>query len=693
MGYEPLFPVYPSPTAYSLQCRKDYLGDMAEGVSATSWLSTNCLEVARLLDLRDICRLASVNKRLQSSYKRKAKVVCISEGGGVTDDLRMKYWAHCLQVEKAKAQLTAGKDLSSLEFYRSCVQQSPHSPCSGKAALSSTGGEGEILRDVSRTYPSHDMFLDPNGQGQNMLANVLRACLVTQPDVGYCQGMNFVSGALLMTALLKHPTLGETSDADKEAVNRDGEAGLSFSYDDPLEWTGEPEHTEIEEEVFWLMNALTSGEQGIGAELTMRNLWMPGVPQMKLRVYQFDKLLAQQLPQLHAHFRAISLQLEVLVSQWFLTLFSYSLPLHLLVKAWDIIFTDGWKALLRIGISRLKEIEKMLLGMEIEEMSHFLREFRINCASASVKPQELLVPGFRVKVTRRVLRDLQEDFAVQLLREHLDGGGEWLTRYGDHSLSTSNNGNQGGGGIEAIVRLLLLDVRLLDRLRDELDFIEAPVAEDTASYQAKITAAAERCEMAHREFTSLSFEAMHIRLDIEEHVERQEMLQQQMKEVIESFEFSCEVAEPPPQAPPAPVYAEQSPRRTLDGQPKSLLAKLAMITAPIPAAVSRIRRRVSQPQQPEVLHAEAQLVKDLAQYRQKLSVVAAQLSELRTNQKRCNDRLEISRLEAEEAEEVKCSLSEQFLQLMLEQERRIDGHLRAYTNHGTSKLDVRRGLD
>jgi hypothetical protein len=42
-----------------------------------------------------------------------------------------------------------------------------------------------------------------------------------------------------------------------------------------------------------------------------QELWLPGVPDLKLRVYQFDALLAQHLPRLHRHFKAMSLQLEV----------------------------------------------------------------------------------------------------------------------------------------------------------------------------------------------------------------------------------------------------------------------------------------------------------------------------------------------------------------------------------------------
>lgn len=42
-------------------------------------------------------------------------------------------------------------------------------------------------RDVGRTFPRQELFKSRNGPGQNLLANVLKACLKINPDVGYCQ--------------------------------------------------------------------------------------------------------------------------------------------------------------------------------------------------------------------------------------------------------------------------------------------------------------------------------------------------------------------------------------------------------------------------------------------------------------------------------------------------------------------------
>ena len=57
--------------------------------------------------------------------------------------------------------------------------------------------EGEIHRDIARTFPLEPLFRESAGVGQNLLANVLKACLAFHDDVGYCQGMNYVAATFL----------------------------------------------------------------------------------------------------------------------------------------------------------------------------------------------------------------------------------------------------------------------------------------------------------------------------------------------------------------------------------------------------------------------------------------------------------------------------------------------------------------
>jgi hypothetical protein len=58
--------------------------------------------------------------------------------------------------------------------------------------------DGLICKDVGRSYPNVDMFKEKNGEGQMMLGRVLKAFSLYDQSIGYCQGLGFVVGPLLM---------------------------------------------------------------------------------------------------------------------------------------------------------------------------------------------------------------------------------------------------------------------------------------------------------------------------------------------------------------------------------------------------------------------------------------------------------------------------------------------------------------
>lgn len=50
-----------------------------------------------------------------------------------------------------------------------------------------SAAELDIIRDISRTFPSHVFFQQRHGPGQRSLYNVLKAYSVYDRDVGYVQ--------------------------------------------------------------------------------------------------------------------------------------------------------------------------------------------------------------------------------------------------------------------------------------------------------------------------------------------------------------------------------------------------------------------------------------------------------------------------------------------------------------------------
>lgn len=83
-------------------------------------------------------------------------------------------------------QSMAGSRDTALEeaFDRLCGESSPY--------------DGIIGKDLGRSFPGVDMFMNPDGDGQRMLGRVLKCFSLYDTKIGYCQGLAFLVGPLLM---------------------------------------------------------------------------------------------------------------------------------------------------------------------------------------------------------------------------------------------------------------------------------------------------------------------------------------------------------------------------------------------------------------------------------------------------------------------------------------------------------------
>jgi hypothetical protein len=56
--------------------------------------------------------------------------------------------------------------------------------------------EKQIQRDLTRTFPNHPYFMQESGR--QSLYNVAKAYSIFDQEVGYCQGLAFIIGCLLL---------------------------------------------------------------------------------------------------------------------------------------------------------------------------------------------------------------------------------------------------------------------------------------------------------------------------------------------------------------------------------------------------------------------------------------------------------------------------------------------------------------
>ncbi|GIY52413.1 TBC1 domain family member 2B, partial [Caerostris extrusa] len=56
----------------------------------------------------------------------------------------------------------------------------------------------QISLDLLRTMPNNIQFCDRNSEGIQKMQSVLHAFCLHNPQLGYCQGMNFLVGMMLL---------------------------------------------------------------------------------------------------------------------------------------------------------------------------------------------------------------------------------------------------------------------------------------------------------------------------------------------------------------------------------------------------------------------------------------------------------------------------------------------------------------
>lgn len=222
---------------------------------------------------------------------------------GIPPQFRGFFWMKLAEVESIRSEHSENL------YYQ--LSEIKNAPCCG-----------DIYRDISRTFPKHTLFRDRNNHGQNSLFSVLRAYSLYNPDVGYCQGMGFIVGVLLMYM--------------------------------------------SEEDSFYMLISILDKYEFSG-------LYLPGLPLLNTHLDKLKRIFKKRIPNLYNHFRNENVDETMYASQWFMTIFAYSFNLDAVARIWDLFFLEGINLIFKISIAILKILRNSLFNQSFENILHTLK--------------------------------------------------------------------------------------------------------------------------------------------------------------------------------------------------------------------------------------------------------------------------------------------------------------------------------
>lgn len=85
------------------------------------------------------------------------------------------------------------------------------------------------------------------------------------------------------------------------------------------------------------------------------------LPAFQVEMKALDELTAQKLPRLAQHMTDLEVDISILATDWYLTLFAASMPAETVARVWDGLFNEGPKVVFRTALALLKSQEAALL--------------------------------------------------------------------------------------------------------------------------------------------------------------------------------------------------------------------------------------------------------------------------------------------------------------------------------------------
>ncbi|XP_032399269.1 TBC1 domain family member 1 isoform X3 [Etheostoma spectabile] len=186
-----------------------------------------------------------------------------------------------------------------------------------------TSQQHAILIDLGRTFPTHPYFQEQLGAGQLSLYNLLKAYSLLDPEVGYCQGLSFIAGVLLLH-------MGE-------------------------------------EDAFNMLKFLMY-------DVGLRKQYRPDMIILQIQMYQLSRLLHDYHRDLYSHLEQQEIGPSLYATPWFLTAFASHFPLGFVARVFDMLFLQGSEVIFKVALSLLGSHKPLILQHEnLESIVDFIK--------------------------------------------------------------------------------------------------------------------------------------------------------------------------------------------------------------------------------------------------------------------------------------------------------------------------------
>ena len=211
--------------------------------------------------------------------------------------------------------------------------------------------------DIERTFFNLGVFKNNSPESED-LREILRAFVISRPDIGYVQGLSYVAGTLILQM----------------------EKFQSF---------------------ICLMNIILNP--------SILPFYRLDEKKIKSRLELFQEIFFCNLPKLYNHFLNLDIIPEHFLIEWFMTLYSRSLSVELTFRIWDVYMIEGICTLYKTAIVILNYYEENFLKMDFEEIVTTLQQL----SNIKLTEDEFIDGISNVKFTDKIMdkiNSINEDY-------------------------------------------------------------------------------------------------------------------------------------------------------------------------------------------------------------------------------------------------------------------------------------------